>query len=346
MALVTFDLDALEADPLTIAPAIAQVLETSGAFAIVNHGIPERVIADGHDTLRQFSLGPEEYRQAVRIDQWPAVRGYFVGEPIASSARPAEESGSAQVVERKYQAFEIGFETKLSETEPVRRIFHMENVWPQTQGFREAMEAYYRSAISLGHRLSRLLALALGQNADYFIQQATAPLSQMRGLYYPGTSHAPEQDAALGAHTDYEVLTVISSSTGGLDVLERGGERVEAQTPAEALIVLAGDVVEVLSNGVFRAARHRVRQQEHSRTSLIFFYGLDYDSVLTPMDKFREVIGVERFPVLRFGEHLVARAVANYPHLRRMVEAGTLVIPFECDPRNPLNAIRAKFQLE
>ena len=51
-------------------------------------------------------------------------------------------------------------------------------------------------------------------------------------------------------------------------------------------MVIVGDVLERLTNGVLRATPHRVKLTEHPRNSIIRFTALHPDTVVAPLPQF------------------------------------------------------------
>lgn len=323
------------------AEKIASALTESGAFFVHNHSIPVDFVQEAFAQATSLFLGSEELLAEVAIGKSPNVRGYFLSEDIVSPVKSIETDPS--IVRRKYQAYELGFVPNQPQEYP-KSILLCENQWPTIPGFRKVFENYYGVAMHLGMNLANIVGELLDFDQDFLARHTRMPLSQMRILYYPGDPASLEQDA-LGGHTDYEFLTIICSSADGLEIQQQNGEWVSISAPDNALVVLAGDAVEAFSDGHLRAARHRVKRLSIDRMSIVFFFGLDYETIVAPTPKFLRMSHEQRFPSFRFGEHMVARCVANYPHLKRFAAESNLKIPFECGPRNPLNAIRAKYGL-
>jgi isopenicillin N synthase-like dioxygenase len=51
-------------------------------------------------------------------------------------------------------------------------------------------------------------------------------------------------------------------------------------------VVIVGDVLERLTNGVLRATPHRVKLTEHTRNSIIRFNALHPDAIVAPLPAF------------------------------------------------------------
>jgi gibberellin 3-beta-dioxygenase len=93
------------------------------------------------------------------------------------------------------------------------------------------------------------------------------------GCRYP---RCPEPERAIGlpAHTDSGFITLIlQSPVPGLQLLRRRPDRwVTVPAPPGALVVMLGDLFQVLTNGRFRSALHRaVVNRERDRISVPYF---------------------------------------------------------------------------
>lgn len=96
----------------------------------------------------------------------------------------------------------------------------------------------------------------------------------------------PEPDRAMGlaAHTDSTILTILhQSNTSGLQVLREAGWVTVPPLPG-ALVVNAGDLLHILSNGLFPSVFHRaiVNRTRH-RISIAYLYGPPTEVKICPL---------------------------------------------------------------
>ena len=90
----------------------------------------------------------------------------------------------------------------------------------------------------------------------------------------------------LAAHTDSGFFTFITQSpVPGLQLLRRGPDRwVTVPPPPGALVVVLGDLFQLLTNGRFRSAFHRaVVNRERDRISVPYFLGPPPDMEVAPL---------------------------------------------------------------
>ena len=90
-----------------------------------------------------------------------------------------------------------------------------------------------------------------------------------------------DKDANLGrgAHTDWGLITLLlQDAVGGLEVRNVDGEWLKAPCIENTFVVNLGDMVPVLTNGLYHSTMHRVLNawKETPRYSFPTFFDLDY----------------------------------------------------------------------
>ena len=104
----------------------------------------------------------------------------------------------------------------------------------------------------------------------------TKPPSQLRLVHYPPDPGVDPNSTGIGAHTDYEVFTILHTTGPGLEVLNARGASIDAPPIDGAFVVNIGDMFEVLTNGAWVSTTHRVRKVSRERYSFPFFFNFDY----------------------------------------------------------------------
>ncbi|KAG8365585.1 hypothetical protein BUALT_Bualt18G0120700 [Buddleja alternifolia] len=115
--------------------------------------------------------------------------------------------------------------------------------------------------------------------------------------YYPP---CPEPDRAIGftPHSDNVALTILFqlNETEGLQI-RRDGKWVLVKPLPNAFVVNVGDVLEIVSNGMYGSIEHRaIVNSSKERVSVATFYSPNIDSDLGPA---RSLIGPNNPPVFR-----------------------------------------------
>jgi isopenicillin N synthase-like dioxygenase len=199
------------------------------------------------------------------------------------------------------------------------------NQWPDLPGFKRAVSAYYDATFELGRVLLRGFALALGEPPDRFDSMLIKPPSQLRLIHYP-YDPAAEDQSGIGAHTDYELFTLLRSTGPGLEIMNEAGLWVDAPPVPDAYVVNIGDMLELWSNGEFVATSHRVRKVPQERYSFPLFFAVDYHTRITPMARpGRELRSAT--PGMIAGEHLYAQTARTFNYLRSRLARGEMTLP-------------------
>eukprot|EP00037_Helgoeca_nana_P020078 m.198238 g.198238 ORF g.198238 m.198238 type:complete len:296 (-) comp25124_c0_seq4:535-1422(-) len=114
----------------------------------------------------------------------------------------------------------------------------------------------------------------------------------IRLLHYPGspdltTAERAVANVGIAPHTDFEAFTLMHQDAPGLQFIPAGEtEWIDAPVRPGEFVVIVGDVLERLTNGVLRATPHRVKLTEHTRNSIIRFNALHPDAIVAPLPAF------------------------------------------------------------
>ena len=169
--------------------------------------------------------------------------------------------------------------------------------WPNLQ-FKEKVEAYLSKLEPLvaffSDSLTRLLC------ARFHVDELSTAQSNtvLRCMRYAGNE--PENTVGISAHTDYELFTLIFETAPGLEIRAHRNKSYQRITRSHPyVLMLVGDSLEFISNGLFKAAQHRVPRLSCARSSLVFFQPLSDATLLKPLP---EKLKRKRRP--RFRDHL------------------------------------------
>lgn len=163
-----------------------------------------------------------------------------------------------------------------------------DHLWEGTltiPGFKEDAIAYYQSMINLARRLTKVFALALGLEEDYFDALTTYPGADLAFNYYnPVPSNVGgvkgdevlAHEVGLGSHTDLQCFTILwQDMIGGLLVLNRDGEWIQATPIKGTFVVNIGDFLMRMTNDKWLSTVHRVEvnRSPEPRISMPLFFG-------------------------------------------------------------------------
>jgi isopenicillin N synthase-like dioxygenase len=253
---------------------IAAVSRELGFFYLVNHGVPDGLLADQLAWGRRFFEQSLEAKMAVDLRLSPVRRGY---EPMAL------QTLQAGMAPDQKEGFGLGRELGPDHWLMRRAApFEGPNQWPASsevfdgEGFQTQMETYREAMTDLGRELSGLLAASLGLPEDYFAQALVDPSVNVRLLHYPPQpSQVPADRLGCGAHTDWGLITILlQDDCGGLEIETSADQWLRATPVPGALIVNLGDMVVRLTGGRYASNVHRVinTQPDRDRYSVATFF--------------------------------------------------------------------------
>lgn len=316
------------ADRARVAADLGQAARTSGFFYITNHGISQDLIDGVFAASKQFHEQP----RTVKMRNWCGFstnhRGYV----------PFEENGSDFPKTINFNdAWDMSFEAPADHPDALAK-WRMTgpNVWPELPGWRAAVSGYYDAIFALGLELLDTLALELGVDPAELRQHINNPTSQLRMLrYIENTMPASKEMVGIGAHSDFECFTILLQGGPGLQVMNAEDVWVEAPPIPGTFIVNIGDIFETWSGGMFKSTQHRVVNTGRERYSFPLFFGLDYHTVVEPLEKFRTPETAVKYPPMKAGDHLMAMTIGGFRYLGELHRTGQLGVDFEVPDENP-----------
>lgn len=316
----TIDISALFADDpdarATVVAALDQAAREVGFFRIAGHGIPDTVFDTMLQQVTQFFARPLDEKMHTYIGNSSNHRGYVPeGEEVFADATPDNK-----------EAFDLSLDLPADDPDYLDgNPLLGPNQWPQQPGFKEAVTAYYDAVFAVGRTLLEGFGQALGLQPDYFATRLRKPPSQLRLIHYPFDPDAHDRPG-IGAHTDYEFLTLLRPTAPGLEVLNGHGEWIDVAPVEGTYVINIGDMLEILTGGTYIATTHRVRKVAQERYSFPLFFNLDYDTEVTALPQFTDAPGTAHTAV-RCGDHLFAQTAQSFTYLRRRIDSGELVLP-------------------
>ncbi|MCW2856751.1 MAG: 2OG-Fe(II) oxygenase [Marmoricola sp.] len=294
-----------------------------GFLYVTGHGVPEELFAGLLAHAKNFFAQPLEKKMEVYIGNSTNHRGYVpTGEEGGSLKLP---DGSEKLPDLK-EAFDLSLELPADDPDYLAGNPMLgPNQWPATAGMKEEVNAYYDATIAFGKVLLRGFAAALGEPVDAFDGLVARAPSQLRMVHYPLDVDATDAEG-IGAHSDYEMFTMLRPTKPGLEVLNAAGEWIDAPPIEGAYVVNIGDMLEIMSNGYFTSTTHRVRKVAEERYSFPLFFNVDYDVLVEPLPRFVRPDGENKIP-LKAGEHLFAQSIQTFGYLQRRLDAQEIAMP-------------------
>lgn len=247
-----------------VATAIDAALCETGFLLVTGHGIDPDLRRRYFDAMRTFFALPIEEKQAIAIGNSDCHRGYvgFASETLEGALAGDEDTVGAVLAGDMKETLDTGVEHGPDHPEVVAGTpLHGPNQWPDLAGFRDTVEEYRAASIAAAERTQRALAVALGLDSEWFIDQPGETMYHLRLIHYPPMDTLTPEPGQLGcgAHTDYGTLTLLADDgNGGLQVRQRSGEWVDIVIPDGALVMNLGDLMAIWTNDRWVSNPHRV----------------------------------------------------------------------------------------
>ncbi|GKV35773.1 hypothetical protein SLEP1_g43993 [Rubroshorea leprosula] len=272
---------------------IGRACKTWGVFQVTNHGVPSTLFDNmEYITKTLFSLPVQQKLKASRSPD--SVTGYGVAR--ISSFFPK-------------QMWSEGFTIVGSPVE------HFRELWPDDYSkYCDGIKEYEEEMKKLAGRIMWLTLGSLGVTKEDIkwagpkgdFQDSSAAL-QLN--HYPA---CPDPDRAMGLapHTDSTLFTILyQNNTSGLQVMKEGAGWVTVPPVPGRLVINVGDLLHILSNGLYRSVLHRVKvNRSRQRISVAYLYGPPSNVKIAPLSK---LVGPSEPPLYRsvtWNEYLGTKA--------------------------------------
>jgi isopenicillin N synthase-like dioxygenase len=296
-----------------VALEIGRACRDIGFFYVINHGVPQKLVARIFAEAKRFFALPPERKAEIAIEKSPCHRGWFAlgGENLD----PEKQKSAGDLKE----GIKIGRD--LSPDHPLVKAglpLHGPNQWPQDlPGWKETMQEGYDVLGRLGREIMHAFALALELPETYFDRWLTGPMATLGPLHYPPQKgQITEARIGAGAHTDFGCLTIVSQDpVGGLQVRNSAKKWIDAPYLPGSFIVNIGDMMERWTNGVFASTLHRViNTSGKDRYSLPYFFDPDFNADLTVLKTCTGPGNPPKYPPTTGGQHLLDRINATFDY--------------------------------
>ncbi|KAJ0787799.1 putative oxoglutarate/iron-dependent dioxygenase, isopenicillin N synthase [Helianthus annuus] len=177
---------------------------------------------------------------------------------------------------------------------------------------REVLLEYINTSTEMVQKLLQLLIGNLGIKLDDSRLHELMGFNLVNMNFYPPCPN-PDLTIGLGSHSDVGMLTVLlQDDIGGLyvkigDQNASVGNEVWVEIPPMngALVINVGDSLQILSNGRYISAEHRVRTSDvESRVSVPRFIAPLLTTKIGPFPELVACGGVARYKEVIYGEYL------------------------------------------
>ncbi|KAH6773576.1 hypothetical protein C2S52_003531 [Perilla frutescens var. hirtella] len=234
-----------------------------GIFQLVNHGVDISLMEKLKSEINEFYKLPLEEKLKYKIKQGD-VEGY--GKTVIVS-----DDQKVDWADRFYII-----------TNPIQR--RKPHLFPKLpSSLRETLEAYIAELQKLSRAIFMLIAEALMIEEREVEEMFVDGMQSMRMTYYPPCPE-PEKVIGLTPHSDASGITVLLQLNGveGFQV-NKDGLWIPVKFLPNAFVVNIGDIVEILSNGVYKSIEHRATvNSERERMTIALFFSCKYEAEVGP----------------------------------------------------------------
>ena len=284
----------------TIGDALAEI----GFFILTGHGVDANLVSRCYDHAAAFFSLPESVKGAYGKQGINGQRGYthFGREHAKDSTWPDLK-----------EFYQIG--RTLTPDYPLYPLF-LHNIWPtEIDGFEQDFKNLYLQLERCAFQLLGACSLYLDQPMHWLSEMSEDSNTILRVVHYPplASNQCPDGVRAA-AHEDINLITLLCGSTAdGLEIMDQNGSWIPVGANHQYIIVDSGDMMQNLTNGLFKSAKHRVMNPKDvtfNRFSIPMFVHPRNDIDLSPRKEFLGKTGNElRYESITAGDYLYRRLV-------------------------------------
>ena len=282
---------------------MGEAFEDIGFFALSGHGIPLDDITRAYDVSETFFNMDDSTK--MRWNQDGNQRGY-----VPFGIEHAKDNPAPDLKEfwQTGRTLPDGHALKLE---------YPTNIWPTRDcpEFGPAVDGLYIQMEALSRTLLEICSQYLGMGPDWLPDMAIDGNTILRVLHYPALGEDVVEGAVRSAqHEDINFITLlVGASADGLEVMDHDGGWIAVEGNHEHIIVDSGDMLQNLTNGLFKAVTHRVINPPDAtsdRYSMPMFTHPRDDVDLTPRPEFvARTGGVALYPSISAGGYLRQRLI-------------------------------------
>ncbi|KAK7319165.1 hypothetical protein RJT34_03883 [Clitoria ternatea] len=257
-----------------------------GFFQLINHGVSSWLMENVKSGAEEFFNLPMEEKKKFGQREGGGVEGY--GQVFVVSE------------EQKLEWADMFFILTLPQHR--RKPYLIPNL---PLPFREHLETYSTELKNLAIEILDLMANALGVPTKDVRDLFGEGTQSMRMNYYPPCPQ-PELVMGLNPHSDGGGLTILlqANEVEGLQI-KKDGLWIPIKPLPNAFIINIGDILEMMTNGIYRSVEHRATVNlEKERLSIATFFSPGMEVVFGPLPSlvtpktpavFKQISAVEYF---------------------------------------------------
>ena len=278
-------------------------LRDIGFFALSGHGISKDDIDASYEAIEHFFNLDQETKNTFEKPDIARQRGY-----TPYGIEHAKDNPEPDLKE----FWQTG--RTLSEENPLSGEFP-KNLWPDSCSpeFEKHIDGLYKNMEQMSIELLKAASLFLDKDESWLPNMAQDGNTILRVIHYPTLSpETPDGAVRSAQHEDINLITLLIGATAdGLQVMDHDGTWIDVEGNHEHIIVDSGDMLQNLTNGLFKSTTHRVVNPPNTtsdRYSMPMFVHPRGDVDLTPLPEFiAQTGGKALYPEINANDYLFQR---------------------------------------
>jgi isopenicillin N synthase-like dioxygenase len=273
--------------------ALGAAYREFGFVGVQDHGLDQALIDEAYEAFKAFFALPTEVKAKYHRPGIGGARGY--------TGYGTEHAKDHAVPDLK-EFWHVGREIGTNNPCPNQLL---PNVWPEEVAhFKQAALKLYDRLDQIGRTMLSAMAIDLGLSANWFDHAIHYGNSILRPIHYPPVDPSQAAAGAVRAaqHEDINLITLlIGSKEQGLEILTRSGDWIPVATLPGSIVVNVGDMLQRLTNHVYRSTTHRVinppgQDMSRSRYSVPFFLHPNPDFEIKTLPECITTDNPDRYP--------------------------------------------------
>jgi isopenicillin N synthase-like dioxygenase len=289
-------------DRIAFVAELGKAYESVGFVAVKNHGIPEQLIEELYQYVKEFFSLPAPFKKNYEIPELAGQRGY------TSFGKEHAKGSEAPDLKEFFQ-----FGQTVENADAVTDEYPENVIVKEVPEFTPTLLKSYKHFEKSGRQLLKAIALHLHLDEQYFEDWVINGNSILRAIHYPPITSEPKSAIRAEQHEDINLITLlVGASAEGLQILTKQGEWVAVTALPGQIVVNVGDMLQRLTNNKLCSTTHRVVNppREHwgtSRFSIPFFLHPKSNMSLACLDNCIDAEHPKAYPDTSAGEYLDER---------------------------------------
>lgn len=281
---------------------LGKAYEEVGFVAVINHGVPDELIAHIYDNVQQFFALPLQQKLKYEIPGLAGQRGY------TSFGREHAKGSEAPDLKEFFQ-----YGQNVEDDDPIKSEYPENVKVGEVKDFNDTLYQAYKSFQKAGVSMLQAISIYLGLDEHYFDNYVHNGNSILRCIHYPPITVEPKSAIRAEQHEDINLITLlVGASADGLEILTKQDKWIGVTSLPGQIVVNVGDMLQRLTNNKLRSTTHRVvnpgREHWHtSRFSMPFFLHPKSDMSLACLESCIDDQHPKAYPNVTAGEYLDER---------------------------------------